>query len=39
MFGAMDLARKEVMVLEHDPRPRNVAAPTPAPQLARMEEA
>jgi transglutaminase-like putative cysteine protease len=39
MFGAMDMTRKEVMVLEHDPRPRNVAAPTPAPQLARMEEA
>ncbi|MCD6076836.1 MAG: hypothetical protein K0R89_774 [Ramlibacter sp.] len=39
MFGAMELARKEVMVLEHDPRPRNVAAPTPAPQLAKMVEA
>jgi transglutaminase-like putative cysteine protease len=39
MFGAMDLSRKEVMVLEHDPRPRNVAAPTPAPQLARLEAA
>ena len=39
MFGTMNLARKEVMVLEHDARPRNVAAPTPAPQLAKMEEA
>ena len=34
MFGTMQLARKEVMVLEHDPRPSQVAAPTPAPQLA-----
>ena len=39
MFGTMNLARKEVMVLEHDARPRNVAAPTPAPQLAKMVEA
>lgn len=39
MFGALDMTRKEVMVLEHDPRPRNVVAPTPAPQLAKMEEA
>lgn len=39
MFGAMDMVRKEVMVLEHDPRPRDGVVPTPAPQLARMEEA
>ncbi|MCE3271333.1 MAG: transglutaminase, partial [Ramlibacter sp.] len=39
MFGAMDMVRKEVTVLEHDPRPRNVVAPTPAPQLARLEAA
>ena len=39
MFGAMNMVRKEVMVLEHDARPRNVAAPTPAPQLAKMVEA
>ena len=39
MYGTMDMTRKDVTVLEHDPRPRNVAAPTPAPQLARMEEA
>ena len=39
MFGAMNMVRKEVMVLEHDARPRNVAAPTPAPQLAKLVEA
>lgn len=39
MFGAMDMVRKEVTVLEHDPRPRNVVAPTPAPQLAKLVEA
>ncbi|WP_332824416.1 transglutaminase-like domain-containing protein [Ramlibacter sp.] len=39
IFGAMDMVRKEVTVLEHDPRPRNVVAPTPAPQLARLEAA
>lgn len=35
MFGQIQLTRKEVMVLEHDPRPRGVPAPTPAPALAR----
>lgn len=35
MFGQLQMTRKEVMVLEHDPRPRNVVAPTPAPALAR----
>jgi hypothetical protein len=29
------MTRKEVMVLEHDPRPRGMVAPTPAPALAR----
>ena len=38
MFGQLQMTRKEVMVLEHDPRPRNVVAPTPAPALARMTE-
>ena len=36
MFGQVGLVRKEVRVLEHDPRPRNVPAPTPAPVLARQ---
>jgi transglutaminase-like putative cysteine protease len=35
MFGPVKMARKEVMVLEHDPRARDVHAPTPAPVLAR----
>jgi transglutaminase-like putative cysteine protease len=35
MFGQVQMTRKEVMVLEHDPRPRGVPAPTPAPALAR----
>jgi transglutaminase-like putative cysteine protease len=34
MFGQLQMTRKEVMVLEHDPRPRNVAVPTSAPALA-----
>ena len=29
-FGSVQLARKEVMVLEHDPRPARAAAPAPA---------
>jgi transglutaminase-like putative cysteine protease len=37
VFGQLAMTRKEVMVLEHDPRPRNVAAPMPAPALARAE--
>ena len=37
MFGQVQMTRKEVMVLEHDPRPRGVPAPTPAPALARLE--
>jgi transglutaminase-like putative cysteine protease len=35
MFGQVQLARKVVMVLEHDPRPRNAEAPMAAPALAR----
>ena len=35
IFGQLRMTRKEVMVLEHDPRPRNVPLPTPAPALAR----
>jgi len=37
MFGQVQMTRKEVMVLEHDPRPR-VPVPTPAPALARAAE-
>jgi transglutaminase-like putative cysteine protease len=37
MFGSVQMTRKEVMVLEHDPRPRGIPAPTPAPVLARMD--
>lgn len=36
MFGDVQMTRKEVMVLEHDPRPRNAPKPVPAPALARM---
>lgn len=36
MFGQVRMTRKEVMVLEHDPRPRNAVGPTPAPALARQ---
>jgi transglutaminase-like putative cysteine protease len=36
MFGQLQMTRKEVMVLEHDPRPRHGIAPTPAPALARQ---
>lgn len=39
MFGQLQMTRKEVMVLEHDPRPQNVPAPTPAPALARAATA
>ena len=39
MFGQLQMTRKEVMVLEHDPRPQNVPAPTPAPALARAAAA
>jgi transglutaminase-like putative cysteine protease len=39
MFGQLRMTRKEVMVLEHDPRPRNAVAPTPAPALAAAREA
>lgn len=38
MFGDVRLVNKQVMVLEHDPRPRHAVAPTPAPALARMQE-
>ena len=39
MFGQVQFAKKSVMVLEHDPRPRNAVAPTPAPALARAAAA
>ena len=35
MFGGIAMTRKEVMVLEHGPRARNVAVPVAAPGLAR----
>lgn len=35
MFGQIAMTRKEVMVLEHDPRPRHAAVPVAAPALAR----
>jgi transglutaminase-like putative cysteine protease len=35
MFGQLRMTRKDVMVLEHDPRPRHVVAPVAAPALAR----
>jgi hypothetical protein len=35
MFGQVQMTRKEVMVLEHDPRRRDEMLPTPAPALAR----
>ena len=36
MFGQVQMTRKELMVLEHDPRPRNAVAATPAPALAQQ---
>jgi transglutaminase-like putative cysteine protease len=39
MFGQLQLARKEVMVLEHDPRPRAHGVPASAPALAAAREA
>ncbi|MDB5900560.1 MAG: hypothetical protein JWP41_4162 [Ramlibacter sp.] len=39
MFGNLRMTRKEVTVLEHDPRPGNAVAPTPAPALARTSGA
>jgi transglutaminase-like putative cysteine protease len=36
MFGQLQMRRKEVMVLEHDPRPRHAIAPTPAPARAAV---
>ncbi len=36
MFGQVQLVRKEVMVLEHDPRPWQAVASTSAPALARQ---
>ena len=36
LFGQLQMTRKEVWVLEHDPRPRGVPRPVPAPALARM---
>ena len=35
MFGQLRMTRKELMVLEHDPRPRHEVVPVPAPALAR----
>ena len=35
MFGQLQLARKVVMVLEHDPRPHHADAPMAAPALER----
>ena len=35
MFGGVQMTRKEVMVLEHDPRPHDAVAPAPA--LMRVE--
>lgn len=35
MFGSVAMTRKQVMVLEHDPRPRDVPVPVAAPALAR----
>jgi len=37
IFGALQMTRKEVMVLEHDPRPHD--APAPEPALNRSEPA
>jgi transglutaminase-like putative cysteine protease len=39
LFGQVQMTRKEVMVLEHDPRARGVPAPTTAPALAPAREA
>lgn len=39
MFGQVQMVRKMVNVLEHDPRPRNAAVPTPAPALTRRAAA
>jgi transglutaminase-like putative cysteine protease len=36
LFGQLQMTRKEVMVLEHDPRPQQVPAPAPAPAQARQ---
>jgi hypothetical protein len=36
LFGQLQMSRKEVMVLEHDPRPHQVPAPTPAAALAQQ---
>ena len=38
IVGQLQMTRKEVMVLEHDPRPPHAVAPTPAPALAREAE-
>lgn len=35
MFGQIAMTSKQVMVLEHDPRPRHAAVPVAAPALAR----
>ena len=39
MFGTVEMTRKEVTVLEHDPRPPAPHAPVPAPARAAMLEA
>ncbi|HSV81958.1 MAG TPA: transglutaminase family protein [Ramlibacter sp.] len=36
LFGQVQLVRKEVMVLEHDPRDRRLVTPAAAPVLARL---
>jgi len=38
MFGALQMTRKEVMVLEHDPRPPQVTVPASAPALAAARQ-
>jgi transglutaminase-like putative cysteine protease len=38
MFGVVEMTRKEVIVLEHDPRPPMPHAPVSAPALAAMKD-
>jgi len=38
-FGSVEMTRKEVSVLEHDPRPPMPHAPVPAPARAAMQSA
>lgn len=39
MFGTVEMTRKEVIVIEHDPRPPAPHAPVPAPALAAAASA